>query len=244
MLIRCIKAENCKLRGCIIWIAFLVIPLFPAIMGTFNYVQNIGILENGWYDLWTQHTLFYALIFFAPLVGLYAAYLWRLEHLGHNWNQIMTAPVPPFYLFLAKFIVVLKMALLTQIWVFLLFIVCGHLIAKLPGMPDITLFWWMFRGVLGSVGIIALQLILSMVIRSFAVPILLALAGGVAGVMMVNEGVGLYWPYALMLLGMNSNKTEDAIGGNIIVFLISCVTFTILFFAFAAGILKYRDVKA
>ena len=44
----------------------------------------------------------------------YAAYLWRLEHLGHNWNLIMASPVPPLDLFAAKFAVVTKLALLTH----------------------------------------------------------------------------------------------------------------------------------
>lgn len=95
MLMRCIRAENRKLRRSPIWLLFLAVPAISAIYGTFNYRMNQGILTHGWYDLWTQYTLFYALFFFAPLIGVYAAYLWRLEHRGHNWNLIMTAPGAP-----------------------------------------------------------------------------------------------------------------------------------------------------
>ena len=114
MLMRCIRAENRKLRRSPVWLLFLAVPAISAIYGTFNYRMNQGILTHGWYDLWTQYTLFYALFFFAPLIGVYAAYLWRLEHRGHNWNLIMTAPVRPFALYAAKFCVVAKMAFLTQ----------------------------------------------------------------------------------------------------------------------------------
>ncbi|MFR2020841.1 MAG: hypothetical protein ACLS6G_10240 [Christensenellales bacterium] len=34
---------------------------FRAGYGTFNYLQNLEILTDGWYSLWTQHTLFYSL---------------------------------------------------------------------------------------------------------------------------------------------------------------------------------------
>ena len=51
------------------------------------------------------------------MVAAYAAYLWRLEHLGHNWNLIMASPVKPLDLFIAKFAVVAKLALLTHIFV-------------------------------------------------------------------------------------------------------------------------------
>ena len=60
------------------------------------------------------------------MVAVYAAYLWRLEHIGHNWNLIMAEPVPPFYLFLAKLLVVTKLVLLTQAFVFVLYWFCGR----------------------------------------------------------------------------------------------------------------------
>lgn len=170
MLLRCIRAENRKLRGCAIWPVFLIVPMISAGYGTFNYLQNLGLLQSEWYSLFTQHTLFYSMFFFAPLVGIYAAYLWRLEHTGHNWNRIMAAPVPPILLYLAKLAVVLKMALLTQLWVCVLYVACGKLWAGLPGFPPLEILLWIMRGALGSVATIALQLLLSMVIRSFAVP--------------------------------------------------------------------------
>ncbi len=114
MLLRCIRAENRKLHASPIWFMFFILPIISAGYGTFNYLQNLEILRDGWYSLWTQHTLFYSLFFFPCMVAVYAAYLWRLEHIGHNWNLIMAEPVPPFYLFLAKLLVVTKLVLLTQ----------------------------------------------------------------------------------------------------------------------------------
>ena len=89
MLLRCIRAENRKLHASPIWFMFFILPIISAGYGTFNYLQNLEILRDGWYSLWTQHTLFYSLFFFPCMVAVYAAYLWRLEHIGHNWNLIM-----------------------------------------------------------------------------------------------------------------------------------------------------------
>lgn len=36
MLRLCVKAENKKLRHSVIWAACILIPIIPAIMGTFN----------------------------------------------------------------------------------------------------------------------------------------------------------------------------------------------------------------
>lgn len=244
MLLRCIRAENRKLRHSVIWILFFSVPMISAVYGTFNYVMNLGILENGWYDLWTQYTLFYALFFFAPLIGIFASYLWRLEHHGHNWNLIMTAPVRPFCLFFAKFCVIAKMTLLMQGWFFLLYLAGGKIGAGLEGLPPVEIFVWLLRGAVGSSSIIALQLLLSMVIRNFALPVFVALGGGIVGLLASGKGLGLFWPYTLMLLGMNSNKTEDLIGGDLAGFVLSSVIFLGIFFLIANVILEKRDVAA
>ncbi len=154
MLKSCIRAERKKLRSSAIWLLFLIVPVFPAIMGTFNYIGNLAVLKNGWYSLWTQHTLFYTDFFYAPLIAAYAAYLWRMEHLNHNWNFLMTAPVPLKDLILAKFIVLFQMTVFTQIWIGILFFVCGKL-AGLPGLMPLPCIFWLFRGCIGSLGISA-----------------------------------------------------------------------------------------
>ena len=244
MLSHCIAAENRKLRGSPVWVVFFLLPVLSATDGTFNFLQNQGVLSFNWYNLWTQHTLFYALFFFSPLVGLYAAYLWRLEHLGHNWNLIMSQPVPPLYLFLAKLAVVFKMALLTQGWMLTLYLLSGKLWAKLPGLPPAEVFLWSLRGALAAAPVIALQLLLAMCIRSFAVPVLVALGGGLAGLILSSRGLGLVWPYSLMIAGMNSNKTEDALAGSELPFVLSCLVFLAVFLLAAGFLLRKQDVKA
>ena len=244
MLMRCICAEVRKLRGSAVWLVFLLVPLISAAYGTVNYLQNLGLLREEWYSLYTQHTLFYAMFFFSPMLGLYAAYMWRLEHLGHNMNTLMAAPVPRMDVFLAKGIVVSAMAALTQLWVFALYIVCGKAFAHLPGWPDVRLLLWMLRGTLGAMPVAALELLLAMCIRSFAVPVLIALGGGVASVAAVNTGRGLLWPYALMLLGMNANRSEDVLAGSGAAFCVSCAVFTLAFLGLALRLLRTRDVRA
>ena len=173
MLLRCIRAENRKLHASPIWFMFFILPIISAGYGTFNYLQNLEILRDGWYSLWTQHTLFYSLFFFPCMVEVYAAYLWRLEHIGHNWNLIMAEPVPPFYLFLAKLLVVTKLVLLTQAFVFVLYWFCGRVFAGFTAPPPAITIFYLVRSVLGGLAVVAAQLLFSMVIRSFALPVFL-----------------------------------------------------------------------
>ncbi|MDO4339317.1 MAG: ABC transporter permease [Eubacteriales bacterium] len=243
MLLRCIHAETIKLRRSMIFAICILIPIIPAIMGTFNYLQNLEILQSEWYSLWTQFTLFYASLFFAPLIGIYCSYLWRMEHLNRNWNMLMSAPVSVSSMYLGKLAVILRVTVVTQMWVGILFFLCGKL-AGLPGVFTPRILFWLFRGALAAVAIGALQLLLSMVIRSFSVPIAVSLVGSVAGLMLSNQGLGLYFPYSLMLMGMNANKSTDALSGSGLSFLVSVCFFFFFFYGVAIYILKRRDVRA
>ena len=226
MLKRCIQAENRKLHASPIWGLFFALPLISAIYGTFNYLQNLEILKDGWYSLWTQHTLFYSMFFFPAMVAAYAAYLWRLEHLGHNWNLIMASPVRPIDLFLAK------LALLTHLFVFLLYAFCGKVFAHFPGFPPMILLAFLLRGAVGALAVIAAQLVLAMVIRSFAIPIFLGLVGGITGLLAGSKGLSLF-------------KSNDVLsGGGYILFFFSCIFWLVTMVLVAGMFLKKRDVKA
>lgn len=242
MLYLCMNAESKKLRHSVIWLAALLIPIIPAIMGTFNYVQNVDVLTGGWYSLWEQYTLFYSMFFYAPLIGLYCAYLWRLEHTNHNWNVLMTMPVSIIDIFIGKLCIILMVTLFTQLWVYFLFFLGGKCIG-LSGFAPIDTLFWALRGTFAAIVIGTLQLLLSMCIRNFAIPIGIALAGGCVGLILSNLGLGLYWPYSLLMMGMNSNSYEDKMKGDVLPFLISTLLFFLLFFSISIILLKKKDVK-
>ena len=139
------KAENLKLKGNPVWIAFLLLPALSALIGTLNFTYNQGILSNTWNSLWSQHTLFLCYFFMPALIGTYCAYLWRMEHFNHNLNLFMTVPIPRIYLLFGKLITTAKMAFLSIAWIFLLFIVCGK-IAHITEPLPIALIEWFFCG--------------------------------------------------------------------------------------------------
>ncbi len=242
MLLACIKSEQIKIRRSFIWIAFVLTPLIPTVMGTQNYLNNIALLKSEWFSLWTQETLFYSNFFFAPLIAIYCSYLWRMENQNKNRHMLLTQPVPVRNVFLGKFITILKITFFTQFWVFLLFLISGKLVA-LPGLPPAQTFIYTLRGLLGGAVIAALQLLISMVIRSFAAPIAIAVVGSISGLIAANSDYGLYYPYSLMMLGMNANKSDDMLSGSSLPFFLSCLFYLVLFCSIAGFLLKHQDVK-
>ena len=242
MLLACVKTERKKLHHSNLWVAFLVIPLLPTVMGAANYMNNLGLLKSEWYSLWTQHSLFYANFFYASLIALYCSYIWRVEHLNYNWNHLMTMPVSAADVFLSKLLLAMRCTVGLQLWMWVLFLIAGKAVG-LPGLPDVQILGWLLRGSLGAFAITALQLVLSMMIRSFAVPIALALLGSVAGLLASNGGLGLFWPYSLMLMGMNANRTEDMVSSSL-GFGVSTLVFFLVFTGFGIYWLRRKDVRA
>lgn len=243
MLLACIKSEQLKIRRSSIWIAFVLTPLIPAFMGTQNYLNNLGVLSSEWFSLWTQETLFYSNFFFAPLIAIYCSYLWRMENQNKNRHMLLTSPVPVRDIFLGKMAVITRIIIFTQFWVFILFILSGKLV-HLSGFPPRQTLIYVLRGLLGGITIAALQLLISMVLRSFAAPIAIAVIGSITGLLAANSSYGIIYPYSLMMLGMNANKTNDVLSGSGISFLISNLFYLALFCSIAISLLKHQDVKA
>lgn len=228
MFFNVLKAEQIKLHKCPIWIAFFIIPCLSAILGTFNYVNNIDVLSNGWYSLWTQHTLFFCYLCFPALIGVYCSYICRLEHMNSNWNTILTAPISFSSIYFSKFITIIKMLLLTQIFVGILFYVSGKVIGITGPLP-LKMFLWLLYGFFGGCAIASVQLALSLIIKSFAVPIGISLLGGIIEIAFRAKGLGLFFPYALFSIGMCANNPDSNLEYSAISFIISCLLFVVIF---------------
>ena len=233
-----IKSEQMKLKRSPVWLAFFALPILSAFFGTFNYVANQGILENEWYSLWTQHSLFLCYLFMPALVGTYCSYLWRLEHMRNNWNSFLTTPVPLFSLYLGKLFQAVIMTIAGNAWIFLLFCLCGK-ICGLPGFPPKESPGWILAGILGGIVICCVQLTISMIIHSFAIPIGIGLAGGIGSFVMVSRGWGIYYPYSLYCIGMRANNPNLEL--DVKTFITNSLLYILLFSAISTAALHKHE---
>ena len=243
MLIRTLRAEMIKLHHNPVWLAFLCLPLIPAVLGTFNYFQNIEILQDGWYSLWSQQTLFSCFFFLPALIGVYSSFLYRMEHINHNWNTIMTMPVPVIYFIFTKLLSAGFMVVLTQVWTGVLFIVSGKVVGLTTVLPP-ELMTWLFIGAIGAFVISAVQLAISLAIRSFAVPVGIALLGGISGLFSIAKGIGIWNPYALLSLGMEANNPGGQMPYDTGQFVVHSLIFILLSLIFSVIWLRKRDVNS
>ena len=240
-MLRCLKAEVQKCRRSPVWLAFVVLPVFPAILGTGNYLGNLEVLDHAWYSLWSQHTLFSSMFFLPALLGVFCAWQWRLEHTDHNWNSFLTAPVPVRDLYAAKLMLSAAVSLLSQGCIGGLFLLSGK-IAGITGPVPPELPGWLLCGALGGVSVCAVQLFFSMVFRAFAPPVAFGLVGGILGLMFTAQGWGYAFPYSLLCLGMRANNPQMEL--DLLPFVLSALLYTAVFALLSLRYLQKRDAAA
>ncbi len=242
MIIKLLKAERMKLKRSPVWLAFLLMPIVPAALGTANYVYNQGILSKEWLSLWTQHTLFTDYFFLPLMLGIYCAYIMRLEHANNNLNKVFTVPARRSSVFFAKLITAAVMLLFSMIWICALFVICGY-IAGLKDPPWLTVAQWCLFGALGGMVTVSIQILISMNIKSFALPVGISFAGGLSGLGFLAKGFGHLWPYSLMAYGMNANAPQKiAESGGYAQFTVICAAYIAIFAIIGAVIASRRDV--
>ena len=242
MLFKLIKAERLKLKRSPLWLAFLFMPVIPALLGTLNYMANIEILQSEWFSLWTQHTLFTCYFFLPIMIGIYSSYIMRQEENNRNWNKVLSMPVSKNLVFIAKLVQVFSMILFSEIWICILFVISGKVIGLTSAIPWVKLMIWCLFGTLGGTVIAAIQLMISLFIKSFALPVGIALGGGLSGLVFLAKHLGHIWPYSLMAYGMNSNAPQELLESGYVWFVVICIVYIVLFMTISSMILSRRDI--
>lgn len=213
------RAELLKLKRSSTWLIALVLPLLAVTTGTINLANSRDVLDAGWASFTSQVTLFYGLLFFSMGIGLLAATVWRMEHRGTNWNLLLTTTRQPIKLVLAKVAVIAVPVACMQAVLVAGTLISGTLVLRLDGAVP-----WQFAlvGVLAiaaALPLIAVQSLLSMLLKSFAAPVALCLAGCVIGVATVTSvalrPLSYVLPQAINTRALNLGSTALAGSGGL-----------------------------
>ncbi|WP_291563972.1 MULTISPECIES: ABC transporter permease [unclassified Clostridium] len=243
MIKKCIKAELLKLRHSHIWLILIILPIVSILIGGANFYFNQGILQNEWYSLWTQVSLFYGEFFLPILISILCAYVCRLEHMNKNWNTVMTAPVSISSVFIAKLLIVGFLIFIVQTFFISLYFCSGKLFGFSSQIPK-EIFGWMFRGWLASISIGSIQLWISIRIRSFAVPIGICVCTTFIGLGIYVAKFGMFFPYSFLTIGMGVLSQESLTIIENSIFLLMNLVFIIIFSHFTIKRLTKVDIIA
>lgn len=229
--------ELIKLKRSPVWIVFFVMPLISGLIGIFNFVANQDALDYAWADLWTQQSLFLGIFFLSPLIAILASLMWRMEHNGTNWNIALTIEKPE-KLIRDKYLVICGVSILCILWIGTIFIISGKIL-KLPGSVPMDFYECMICGCCGCLAVASIQAYLSLRIRSFAIPVGIALAGGLAGIALIAKGYGFFLPYGLITMGLKSTNLTTAL--NIPLFIFISILYAAFFYVLSLHHIKHTD---
>lgn len=243
--------EFVKLRRAHVAIVPLALPLIAVVFGAGNYTANGETLDSGWHSYWSQATLFYGMLFMVAGIAILASAAWRVEHRGGNWHTLLTSARSAASLVTAKLGVIVALTAIMQC-VFILFSTVGGWLVGLPGLPPRALLASALFAVVPAAAVAAWQSFVSMVIRSFAMPV----AIGVVASILAFGTIAAGFPAAQFLLPpvgvskalwMGSTAVADA--NALSLGTLTNLTASALFLAAAGWLaslayLRFVDVKA
>ncbi|WP_341347176.1 ABC transporter permease [Paenibacillus sp. FSL H3-0469] len=240
-MLRSVAAEWPKLRRSRMGLVLVSLPVVSLMIGCANFVMNREALEGGWFSLWTQVSLFYGEFFLPILIAICCAFVCRLEHVNRNWNMILAAPVSVTGIFIAKLVIAGVLIAGAQALFLLLYWAAGQMLSMTGTFPlDIIL--WTFRGWVASLSIAALQLGLSIRIRSFATPVGISLCAVFVGLGLYVLKLGLLFPHSLLTIGMGVLTQRGLTPIENLLFFLMNGVYLIVLSIWSIRRLKYKDI--
>ena len=247
-----IVAELTKLRRAALWVVAVVLPVLAVTAGTINYAANQGVLSAGWESYWSQAVLFYGLFFMSMGVAVLASAGWRMEHRGHNWNLLMSTPARPGAIVGAKITSLMLVVAIMQAVLLVLVVVIGVFALGLEGAPPWEYLVVSLLGVVAALPVVAVQSLLSMLIRSFTAPVAVGLLGCAIGTGLLYSGQGgavsYLFPHSLVTsaLFLGNGAVSDSVGLDLTVMgsiVLAAVVLTGGLWALSALVLSRKDLR-
>lgn len=223
-------SEWYKLKKSRVIFIILVGPLTGLFIGLVpNEISDLGI--NEWYFLLLSMNLTYALLFLPLITGVLASVICRYEHQAGGWKQLLSLPVTRGKVFMAKYILLMLVVFLMQ----LLYLGSVYGVGMIKGFTDpfpIEIVWKsIFGGWVATFPLVALQLWMSILFKSFAAPFAVNVIFTLPSILAVNsERFGPYYPWAqpfsMMYIGGDSgdvffvpwDQLLTVVGGSFVLF--------------------------
>ena len=197
------------------------------------------MLSFDWANLWTQESLFLGLFFLSPLIAILASLDFRMEHLGTNWNIMLTSS-SRFKVLKDKWLTVATMSSICMIWIAFIYIVSGKIIGITGSIPK-EFYLRIFASILCIIAISSFQCMLSLIIPSFAIPVGLAFLGNILGLLLTIKGFFYATPFSMLIYSMGSTNITGEI--NLPVVIITCLLYIFISFAIGLLYLNRTDIK-
>ncbi|GFR37400.1 hypothetical protein PRECH8_06960 [Insulibacter thermoxylanivorax] len=194
-MLRLLRSESYKLlRTGVVW-ALPAAPLAGLLSGVTQL--NIEADINQWYLPLLVMNMIYALLFLPLITGVFAGMVCRYEHQAGGWKQLLALPVTRGQVYAAKYITVLLLIGLMQ----LTYLATIYIVGRIQGFTDPFPLDIVLKSIIGgwiaTFPLAALQLWLSMVWKSFAMPFAVNVIFTLPTILVINsDKAAPYYPWA------------------------------------------------
>ena len=230
-----LQSEWYKLRKSRIISIIFVGPLVALMIGL-SFNLDIKVEVNEWYLSLLSINLTYALLFLPLITGVLASVICRYEHQAGGWKQLLALPVTRGKVFMAKYVLLMLLVLVIQ----LLYLAAVYGVGVMKGFTDpfpIDIVWKsMLGGWVATFPLVALQLWMSVLFKSFAAPFAVNVVLTLPSILVINsECFGPYYPwvqpFSMMYIGGNTDdiffvpwdQLVIVVGGSFVIFLVGAL---------------------
>ncbi len=201
------SSEILKIRRLKLWIVIILGASISVMLAFTNFFNNYDVFmqpgDNPWIEAWTQVAIFMGPFILPISAAIFTALIFRSEHIGGGWKQILALPVSHTKLYISKFLLVATLMGITQLVVLILFLFFGFIKGVRADIPLIDLILFSLRGWLASLPLIAIQLIPSLHWDNFGIPLGINIAFTLPSLFIANSKLGQFYPWTQPLLAMS-----------------------------------------
>lgn len=197
-------------------------------------------------NLKSRHSNIWVAVIILPLLtAMIGAIIYGINASAnlYDGNSLMTMPLSRPTVFIAKLAVLAKSILIAQALLMIFVLIVGKFIFHFTQPVPINMVWWLFMGWFSALSVGAVQLYLSMRIRSFAVPVGLAVCLSIVGLAFHIVGLSSMFPYSQIILGLSSQDKNLPVE-SIVTFVPMIIIYTVIFIVLATRHLKKADIVA
>lgn len=165
---------------------------------------------NQWFIPLFTMNMTYALLFLPLITGVLAGLICRYEHQAGGWKQLLALPVTRGGVYTVKYIVLMLVVFVMQ----LLYLAAIYAVGFINGFTDpfpLQIAWKsIVGGWVATFPLVALQLWMSMMMKSFAAPFAVNVVFTLPTIMVINsEKFGPYYPWAQPFSMMYIGGSQD-----------------------------------
>lgn len=204
-----LQSEWFKFRHSKIMFIILTVPIIGIFLGFTSRFSNEDFEINEWYLSLLSMNLTYALLFLPLITGVLASAICRYEHQAGGWKQLLALPVTRGRVFIAKYVLLIVLVLVMQVLFFVALYIVGMIKGFTDPFPMVIVWKSLVGGWVATLPLIALQLWMSILFKSFAAPFAINVILTLPTILVVNsERFSSFYPWAQPFLMMYIGETR------------------------------------